>query len=441
MARTDETAVLEAGVRDLSVPNPTASQLAALSTKQIMDLAAEASCRMAAITGLLLQLAGELDRREGWRAEGATSLENWLVQRCGVSSATARGWAQVAGRLFDLPVLAQAFAAGDLSFDKVRRAAEVATPETEAEVCEVAKESSVRELLQLEKARAGKSPEAAHAEYEGRSVRFNDAFRTVTAQLPEESYAEVRTCLESRAKDVPSDGETSWDQRVADAFMQVFRTGSVGAVEPATTGTRSATGRGDARARAAGAADRGAGSRAVAGGGAAGAGAGSSGRPFLVVAHAPLDVLLDEDGEPSELCGELERGGLLSVDTVRRVACDASIVVAVDDDVGHTVYEGRARRFPTGTQRREIMRRDRHCRFPGCANVTFTDVHHVKPWVAARGRTDLDNLVLLCEYHHHQVHSRSWTMSGDANEELIFVGPSGQPQRSRPSPLWTTPKR
>ena len=26
------------------------------------------------------------------------------------------------------------------------------------------------------------------------------------------------------------------------------------------------------------------------------------------------------------------------------------------------------------------MRRDRGCRFPGCTNVTFTNVHHIVPW-------------------------------------------------------------
>ena len=88
----------------------------------------------------------------------------------------------------------------------------------------------------------------------------------------------------------------------------------------------------------------------------------------------PLETLADES---SELAGELERDGLISGETVRRIACDATVIVAVDDDVGHTMYEGRARRLPTETQRREIIRRDRHCRFPGCTNVTFTNVHHV----------------------------------------------------------------
>ena len=37
-------------------------------------------------------------------------------------------------------------------------------------------------------------------------MRFNDAFRTMSVQLPAESYAEVRACLEARAHAIPSDG-------------------------------------------------------------------------------------------------------------------------------------------------------------------------------------------------------------------------------------------
>ena len=113
------------------------------------------------------------------------------------------------------------------------------------------------------------------------------------------------------------------------------------------------------------------------------------------------------------------------------------MVVALDDDVGHTMYEGRARRVPTAAQRREIWRRDRHCRFPGCANAIFVHPHHVRWWRRDRGPTDLDNLALLCEHHHHLVHSNGWALSGDANAELTFVGPSGRVMTSRPSALWT----
>ena len=42
----------------------------------------------------------------------------------------------------------------------------------------------------------------------------------------------------------------------------------------------------------------------------------------MVVAHVPYDTVADDSSR--QLAGELERGGLISVETVRRIACDAS---------------------------------------------------------------------------------------------------------------------
>jgi hypothetical protein len=150
--------------------------------------------------------------------------------------------------------------------------------------------------------------------------------------------------------------------------------------------------------------------------------------------------LVGDLGETTDLAGDLERGELISGEMVRRIACDATITIAADDDDGHTMYEGRARRDPTGAQRREIWRRDRHCRFPGCTNATFADVHHIEPW-KPDGLTDLNNLVLLCAHHHDRVHSKHWRMSGDANKELVFLGPTERTMVSRPSPRWTAATR
>jgi len=373
---------------EVAVVGPSA--LAALSSEALMDSAAETARQMGALVGRFVELVGELDRREGWRAEGATSLETWVVERCGVSVPTARAWTHVAGRLFDLPQLAAALSTGELSFDKVRAVVDVATPETDHDLRERAAECSVRQLAELARSTSGTDEVQAQRDHERRSLRCNDRFRTVSVQLPPAPYAEVRACLETRARRIPSDGETPWDQRMCDAFLEMLR----------SSGTR-----------------------------------GSS--PYFVVAHVPLESLIDpQSDEASALAGELERDGLLSVETVRRLACDTTIAIAVDDDVGHTMYEGRARREPTDAQHREIRRRDRHCRFPGCTNATFTNTHHIKPW-KPDGRTDLDNLALLCEYHHHRVHSKQWTMSGDANAELSFIGPTGRVMTSRPSPLWT----
>ena len=202
------------------------TNVAKMSTKEIMEEAAETSRHMAALAGRIVLLAGELDRRQGWRAEGATSLEAWIVERCGVSLPTARAWAHVAERLFDLPHLAAGLSEGELSFDKVRAVVDTATPETDRELRERARQCSVHQLAQLSRSLKGASSASAQTEYEARSVRFNDTFRTVTAQLPVESYAEVRTSLEARAKEMPSDGETRWDQRVCDAFLEIVRSPS-----------------------------------------------------------------------------------------------------------------------------------------------------------------------------------------------------------------------
>jgi hypothetical protein len=369
------------------------SELAKMSNEELMGLAAESARTMASSAGLIVLLSGELDRREGWRDEGATSLESWMVERLGVSVPTARALAHVGERLYDLPRLADALSAGALSFDKVRAVVDVATPESDGELRDRAMEHSVRELSQLARSRKEASAQTAKADYDARSLRFNESFRTVTAQLPAETFAEVRGTLEAQAREIPSDGETPWDQRLCDAFVGMVR--SSGSPSGAAAG-------------------------------------------YTVVAHVPLATLLDET---SELSGELERDGLISADTVRRVACDATVVLAVDDNLGHTMYEGRQHRYPTATQRRELVRRDRHCRFPGCANAIFVNPHHIRWWKPHRGTTDLPNLALLCEHHHHLMHSKQWSVSGNANEELTFVGPTGRIMTSRPSPLWTTVSR
>jgi hypothetical protein len=370
-------------------PVSTISSIAGLSTSELMEEAAATSRQLASLAGRIVLLAAELDRREGWRDEGATSVESWLTERCSVSAATARAWAHVGTRLFDLPQLADGLCEGRVTFDQVRAVADAATPESERAFLAQASECSVRQLSELAKAQPSKTTGPGR-DHETRAVRFNDACRTLTAQLPAESYAEVRAGLEATARQIPSDGETRWDQRVADALVTLVRGSG--------TPTR-----------------------------------GAAPSHYVVVAHVPLATLTDEE---SELAGELEHHGLIDAEVLRRLACDASVVVALDDDVGHTMFEGRARRDPTPTQRRELWRRDRHCRFPGCTNATFVHPHHIAPWKPG-GRTDLPNLALLCEHHHRRLHSNEWTMEGDANEELRFVGPSGRVMTSRPSPLWT----
>jgi Domain of unknown function (DUF222) len=383
---------LETSAQDTSAPMD-ASEVARLSNEEIFSLAEEAFALRSRQDALLCLLGGELDRRQCWRDSGATSLVAWLEHHLGLSAASARTYASVGEHLIDLPHVARALASGQVSLDKAKVLAGVASPENEAGWAEAAAELSYRDLGELVRSKKPPTKERDKDDQDKRSLRFNDALRTIVAQLPAASFAQVRSVLERRAKKIGSDGETPFDQRLADALVSLTAEG-------------------------------------VGGGGVAG-GSGSASVP-LVVAHVPFEVLADPD---SELVGELERGGLISADVARRLVCEGEVIVALDDEWGHTMYEGRAQRFATPTQRREVWRRDRHCVFPGCHAVLFTNCHHLDEWEPG-GLTDLANLALLCEYHHHLIHSKAWSLRGDANVELSFVGPIGEVMTSRPSRLW-----
>ncbi len=188
-----------------------------------MEQAAAEARTVAAATGRFAVLVGELDRRQGWRTEGATSLEAWIAERTGASVATARSLTQVAGRLFELPHLSDALTSGELSFDKVRAVADVATPETDAELAQTAATLSVRELIEVARSSRRPGRDDAKSDYEARSVRCNDTFRTITAQLPPPEYAELRAAIEARAEQMTSEEELRWDQRMADALVSLIR--------------------------------------------------------------------------------------------------------------------------------------------------------------------------------------------------------------------------
>ena len=409
-----------------TLPHRTSAELGAadlvalagtLSKEELRARMKEALRVKSAAEGEFTVYFDESNKREMFRDDGATSPEAWAAEYFGVSVPTARSYSVVAEKSHELPELMGSLRQGQISFDKVRALVDVATPETDHSLCEQAKECSVRELAEMARTTAARTQARARSasvspsrsEHDSRYLRFNDANRTMTAQLPKDAYAQTKATVDAYGKADSRERENKipLDQRRCDGFMGIMD--SVAPGKPSSGPGASGTSKEATKP--------------------------TPPKPFLVVAHVPLEDLVDDTGEKSELAAELEHGGLIDIETVQRIACDAAVVVAVDDAAGHTMYEGRARRFPSGAQRREVIRRDRQCRFPGCSNVTFADVHHIVPW-SLGGGTDLDNLVLLCRHHHGVVHREGWSLSGNPNEELIAAGPTGRVMVSRPSALW-----
>lgn len=101
---------------------------------------------MAAATARLLAWIAEYDRREGWRTWSSRSCAEWMSWKCGESLHTAREKVRVARALESLPAIRASFAAGELSYSKVRAVTRVATAVDDEEWLIQARHSTGSEL-------------------------------------------------------------------------------------------------------------------------------------------------------------------------------------------------------------------------------------------------------------------------------------------------------
>jgi hypothetical protein len=137
---------------------------------------------------------------------------------------------------------------------------------------------------------------------------------------------------------------------------------------------------------------------------AAGAVVGVGGTPATVIVTIDYDDLTDRLGY-----GATSDGTLLSARDVLKLATEADIVPAVLSHTGAVLELGRTRRIATHTQTLALIARDHGCSFPGCGRAPeWCERHHITEWVDG-GLADLDNLTLLCRYHHHNFANRGWT--------------------------------
>jgi hypothetical protein len=72
---------------------------------------------------------------------------------------------------------------------------------------------------------------------------------------------------------------------------------------------------------------------------------------------------------------------------------------------------GRLSYTVTEAQRRALHHRDGGCSFPGCTRrPKRCHAHHIVHWVDG-GPTDIENLTLLCRFHHTVVHHDQWKIA------------------------------
>ncbi|MEX2275297.1 MAG: DUF222 domain-containing protein [Actinomycetota bacterium] len=362
---------------------------ARLATREPVAAADAANAIIGSAQRALLAAIAEIDLSEAWCDSGARDTAHWVAMRYGISWWKAHRWLRAAHALELLPQLSKALSRGELGIDKVVELARFATPTNETGLIGWAVGVSCAAVRREGDLAARTSVEEVADTDRTRSVSwwyFDDGRRLgLEADLPAAQGAIVARALDRVAETIPVMPDESEElfahARRADALVALCSARVAGDPDP----------------------DR-----------------------ATVVVHAQSGVLQTDEGG----C-EIERGPVIHPETVRRLLCNARVQTVLEDRAGNAIALGRTTREPSASMVRQIRYRDRGCRFPGCGTTQFTQAHHVRFWRLG-GRTDLDNLLLICAFHHRLVHEYGWSVKRDSDATVRWFRPDGVGYRAGP---------
>jgi hypothetical protein len=366
-----------------------------------------------ALEARFMDLLREFDTQQYWEPAGFHSCAHWLNLKCSIGLNAAREKLRVAHALAELPKIAAAFAAGRLSYSKVRAMTRIADSSNEDYLMMIATHGTAyhvetlvqkyRRVRRVQDAQRNKSPHAL------RSLNWyydEDDCLVIKARLPAECGAVLIQALEQAMAAAEEEGLATEVPVDAVAPEQ----GDIPFAEPDSESGLDVTAetrlpkhvrRADALVR-------------IAESSLASAGGSSSADRYRVVLHVTAET------------SHLENGPYVTAETSRRLCCDAALVGLMEDARGIPLSVGRQTRSIPPWLRRALQARDGGCRFPGCTHTRFVDGHHIRHW-ADGGETSLDNLVLLCRHHHGLVHEGGYLCKKTAGGEVIFRAPDTRP--------------
>ncbi|HEY2299819.1 MAG TPA: DUF222 domain-containing protein [Jatrophihabitans sp.] len=103
-----------------------------------------------------------------------------------------------------------------------------------------------------------------------------------------------------------------------------------------------------------------------------------------------------------------ESGTTIGWTTAMRLADQCELFTTMFDRHGAVLCAGRSIRTANRAQRRALAARDGGCCFPGCTRpASWCQAHHVIAWIDG-GPTDIDNLALVCGFHHREFERQGW---------------------------------
>jgi hypothetical protein len=328
----------------------------------------------------LTQISRRAEERGYWKAAGCTSVAQWLAQITSSDYSAARRITATGEALRDLPALDNALSSGALTLDQVAAAAPIATPESDAEIARLAVGKAPRQVARA--ARMLVPPRIADDNQlyqrralsmtwsgDGRELKFSGSLPLEQGTAFEQAIWNLAKPLRAADKKTGSP-VLEWSQYCADALAAL-------ATQPG--------GEDDGVRRS----------------------------PTTVIVH------LSDDGTPPLL----EGAGPISVETAERLCCDArKIAIKL---CGSDLVHSRTTRCASYPQLRALYKRaGGHCQYPGCTAIRELEAHHILAYECG-GKTELDNLILLCGRHHKLLHDHHIHTSGNGDQP-VFTDQNGR---------------
>lgn len=124
--------------------------------------------------------------------------------------------------------------------------------------------------------------------------------------------------------------------------------------------------------------------------------------------------------------GHAEDGGdTLPGTIIDRTLCQHGSIDVTVDNRGNPLDLGREQRLFSARQKLALAIRDGGCAGIGCpVPAAYCESHHIDH-VAHGGRTDIDRGILLCRFHHMQLHNNGWRIVRDGLGPFILIPPPG----------------
>ena len=313
----------------------------------------------------MLDVLAEFDRRRVWEQWGCASPQQWLGWKCALGYVAASERLRVARALGQLPHIRDGLSSGKLSFSKVRELTRVATPDTDECLAQIAEAATAAQVAKMAGALRRRTPKDVINQIDSRGLRWetDDADGSIVITL--RLPTDVGQAVIAAVNAV-SDIEAGVPARrsMADACARLI------------------TGNDEVRAR-----------------------------PEVIV-HLHADSAAFDDG------------AAVAPEVVECLSCDGPVTTVADTERGPVVIKKDPP--PSRTQRRWLRLRHRTCQFPGCHHDGSFDAHHVVPRHLG-GKTQLHNLVRLCQHHHRLVHVLGLRLTLHPDRTLDVAFPAGNP--------------